>query len=116
MAHANLIVMVWILIFWLAIPTAIFSVIEYFLAKLESPWPGRVLPILSAVLSLAWPLFFLVNIAATGGPSVALLILWGALALIVLNIPTTIFLIVYRTTRKKLIQKKNVDKMNIQDL
>lgn len=35
---------------YVAIPTALLCVVEYFLAKVESPWPGR--------LSPSWPLFF----------------------------------------------------------
>ena len=47
--------------------------------------------------------------------------LWAALAgaalgLVVLNIPTVLYLVIYRNTRKKFIEKKNMDRMNIQDL
>ena len=38
--------------FYYALPTALLCLLEHFLAKLESPWPGRVLPILSVVHAL----------------------------------------------------------------
>ena len=34
---------------YVAIPTALLCVVEYFLAKVESPWPGRALPILAVI-------------------------------------------------------------------
>ena len=58
-----------ILCLYLAVPTALLAVLEYFLSKLESPWPGRVLPILSVVPSLGWALVLLLNMAELLHPS-----------------------------------------------
>ncbi|MFR1051090.1 MAG: hypothetical protein ACOX67_02715 [Oscillospiraceae bacterium] len=101
------------LLIYLAIPTAVLSVAEYFLAKLESPWPGRVLPILSALCSVCIGLILLFNLLSTE--------IWAAVlglggGLIILNVPTLIYLLIYRHTRRKCVEKKNLDRMNIQDL
>ena len=97
----------------LGIPTALFGILEYFLSRTESPWPGRVLPILSALCSVGGGLLLLFNLASQNLPA-AFLSLAGSL--LILNIPTLVFLLIYRTTRKRFIEKKDLDKMNIQDL
>lgn len=104
---------IFLLILYVAIPTALLCVVEYFLAKVESPWPGRALPILSVIFSVCVTLILIFNLTNVS--------LWAALAgaalgLVVLNIPTVLFLVIYRNTRKKFIEKKNMDRMNIQDL
>jgi len=98
---------------YLGIPTALFGILEYFLSRTESPWPGRVLPILSALCSVGGGLLLLFNLASQNLPA-AFLSLAGSL--LILNIPTLVFLLIYRTTRKRFIEKKDLDKMNIQDL
>lgn len=101
------------LLIYLGIPTALFGILEYFLSRTESPWPGRVLPILSALCSVGGGLLLLFNLASQNLPA-AFLSLAGSL--LILNIPTLVFLLIYRTTRKRFIEKKDLDKMNIQDL
>ncbi len=101
------------LLLCLILPTGLLAVLEYFLAKLESPWPGRVLPILSFLSSLCAPAVLLFNMAAPAGLPVILIPL---LALAVLNLPTLVFCVVYRSTRRKCVEQKGVDRMNIQDL
>ena len=91
----------------------LFGILEYFLSRTESPWPGRVLPILSALCSVGGGLLLLFNLASQNLPA-AFLSLAGSL--LILNIPTLVFLLIYRTTRKRFIEKKDLDKMNIQDL
>ena len=98
---------------YLGIPTALVGILEYFLSRTESPWPGRVLPILSALCSVGGGLLLLFNLASQNLPA-AFLSLAGSL--LILNIPTLVFLLIYRTTRKRFIEKKDLDKMNIQDL
>ena len=44
------------------------------------------------------------------------LVLLPAGLLLLLNIPTAIFILIYRTTRKRRRQDRDIDKMNIQDL
>lgn len=102
-----------LLLLYLALPTALFCVVEYFLAKTESPWPGRALPILSAFISVCVTLVVVLNLVNTA-PWVALA--GAAAGLVILNIPTALYLLVYRNTRRKFIEKKAMDKMNIQDL
>ena len=68
------------------------------------------LPIVSAVFSLCVFLVVLLNMTADGPIWMAFVLLAAA------NLPTAIFLIVCRVTRRRLIQKKNMEKMNIQDL
>lgn len=101
------------LLIYLGIPTALFGILEYFLSRTESPWPGRVLPILSALCSVGGGLLLLFNLASQNLPA-AFLSLAGSL--LILNIPTLVFLLIYRTARKRFIEKKDLDKMNIQDL
>lgn len=101
------------LLIYLGIPTALFGILEYFLSRTESPWPGRVLPILSALCSVGGGLLLLFNLASQNLPA-AFLSLAGSL--LILNIPPLVFLLIYRTTRKRFIEKKDLDKMNIQDL
>lgn len=99
--------------FYLILPTGVLALAEYFLARLESPWPGRILPILSAAGSVCTALLVLLNLSARQ-PFPALLI--PLALLVILNIPTAVFLVVCRITRRKYVQKRNLDKMNIQDL
>lgn len=87
-------------------------VLEYVLAKLESVWPGLILPVLAALLSLLVPLNM---IAPQEGVSTGL-ILMVVLALIIANIPTFILLLIRYAAREKYRRRKQIDKMNIQDL
>lgn len=98
---------------YIAVPTAVLCVVQYFLARMESPWPGRVLPILSVIFSVCVTMILVFNLVIVS--------LWAVLAgavlgLVVLNIPTALYLVIYRNTRKRFIEKKNMDRMNIQDL
>ncbi len=98
---------------FILIPTGLLSILEYFLAKLESPWPGRVLPILSIINSLCICALLAFNMMGSPGPRVLLL---GVVVLALLNIPTVVFLLVYFHTRKKYIQQAGIHRMNVQDL
>lgn len=98
---------------YLALPTALFCVVEYFLSKTESPWPGRALPIASAIFSVCVTMVVALNLVHAE--------LWAVLVgvaagLVIFNIPTALYLLIYRNTRRKYIEKKNMEKMNIQDL
>ena len=96
-----------------AIPTALLCVLEYFLARMESPWPGRVLPILSVVHALGWTLVLLLNMSTMLHPSLYFLPL---AVLVIFNIPTLIFLLVYRNTRRKFTERRAMARKDIQDL
>lgn len=99
--------------FFYAVPTGLLSILEYFLAKMENPWPGRVLPILSVVNSLCWALILLLNMAAMLHPSLYFLPL---AVLVVFNIPTLIFLLIYKSTRKRFTERRVMNRKDLQDL
>ncbi|WP_419026696.1 hypothetical protein [Intestinimonas butyriciproducens] len=101
------------LFIYLLIPTAVLGVAEYFLSKTASPWPGRVLPILSALFSVCIAALLLFQLAADSPFPAVLLPL---AALVILNLPTSVFLIIHRCTRRAVLEKKGIEKMNIQDL
>lgn len=102
-----------ILFLYLAVPTALLSILQYFLSRPESPWPGRVLPILSLASSLCWTLVVLFNIVGLASPALFLIPL---AMLVVFNIPTLIFLLVYKNTRKKFTERRAMDRKDLQDL
>lgn len=99
------------LFIYLLIPTAVLGVAEYFLSKTASPWPGRVLPILSALFSVCIAALLLFQLAADSPFPAVLLPL---AALVILNLPTAVFLIIHRCTRRAVLEKKGIEKMNIQ--
>ena len=97
---------------------ALFSVIllvagsvllQVFLSKRESKWPGLVLPLLSFLYSLVMAF----SAAAYNGAA-----LWGpVLASLVLgNIPTALLVVIYFVCREKFRKRSELDKMNISDL
>ncbi len=90
-------------------------VLQVFLCKRENKGLGLILPIIFLALSLV---FVLGSIFMTGGVSVAhiprMLVVF-----LLLNIPTIIFAVVYLVCKNdggKAKQKKQLDRMNIQDL
>lgn len=113
MSTVRIFMLVPILFLYLAVPTALLSVLEYFLARLESPWPGRALPILSVVNSLCWTLVVLLNLV---GPASPVLFLIPLAVLVIFNIPTLIFLLVYKNTRRRFTERRAMDRKDIQDL
>lgn len=78
--------------------------LQIFLSRTESKWPGLVLPVLSFVCSLIIPL----NMIVANG---VVLLAW-----IIVNIPTVILLLVYFICREKYRKKNQMEKMKIQDL
>ena len=78
--------------------------LQIFLSRTESKWPGLVLPILCFVCSLIVPLNMIVANSAA-------LIFW-----LITNIPTVILLLVYCICREKYWKKSQLEKMRIQDL
>ena len=84
--------------------------LQIFLSKRESRWPGLILPLLSFLYSLVMALS---AVAYVGGG-----IPWGPVlaSLLLGNIPTVILLAIYAACQEKGRKKKAVDRMNIQDL
>lgn len=113
MSTVRIFMLVPILCLYLAVPTALLAVLEYFLARLESPWPGRALPILSVVNSLCWTLVAILNLV---GPASPVLFLIPLAVLVIFNIPTLIFLLVYKNTRRRFTERRAMDRKDIQDL
>ena len=84
-------------------------VLQIFLSKRESKWPGLVLPIISFLISFIYPLNM--AIPSVGGFIFALVLGW-----LIANIPTIVLLTIYFACRVKQRRNKQLDKMNIQDL
>lgn len=113
MQYMTTLITFFMLFFYYALPTGLLCLLEYFLSKLESPWPGRALPILSAVHSICWTLVVLFNLAGPASPALFLIPL---AMLVVFNIPTLLFLLVYRNTRRRFTERRAMDRKDIQDL
>lgn len=86
--------------------------LQIFLSKRESKWPGLVLPIITFLISLLYPLGM---IAPSEGITAAFVV-YMILVWLLANIPTIILLAIYASCRGKQKRKKQLDKMNIQDL
>lgn len=83
--------------------------LQIFLSRRQSKWPGLILPLLSFLYSLV----LMMNVTAVDGQ-----IPWGPLlaAFVMGNIPPVILLAIYWAAREKLRVKDQIDKMNIDDL
>ena len=88
--------------------------LEVFLATRQNKWLGLILPILSALSTLA--IFVLLLLNLVGGTNLTpILLLFGALALI----PAAVLFLTYALCRRWLARKTAADEMtqmNIQDL
>lgn len=86
--------------------------LQIFLSKKENKWMGWMLPILSFLLSLVVPLSLKPPLDGANGWFVVQILL----TLLLVNIPTIVYLVIYFACREKVRRKKQLDKMNIQDL
>lgn len=103
-----------ILLLYIAIPTLLLSLLQLFLCRKELKW-GRILPIFSLVFSLVLPLYMLFfNLQTTEGFS-WLILLNFLVALIIYNIPTLIYYLIYRSAKTKQTQE-DVNRTRIDDL
>lgn len=84
--------------------------LQIFLSKRESRWPGMVLPLLTFLWSLLGPL----NVMDTG--SVSQNVLTVLVTLLAGNIPTLILLAIYWAVREKRRVRNQIDKMKIDEL
>lgn len=84
--------------------------LQIFLSKRESKWPGLVLP----AISFLWSLLYLFNLMDTG--SVVQNILTALLTVLLSNIPTLVLLAIYWAVREKRRKRSELDKMSIDDL
>jgi hypothetical protein len=97
-----------VLLFTLVILVGVI-LLQIYLSKKESKWPGLVLPIISFLVSFIYPLNM--AIPSVGGYIFALILGW-----LIANIPTIVLLTIYFACRGKQRRNKQLDKMNIQDL
>ena len=83
--------------------------LQIFLSRRESKWPGLVLPLLTFLYAL---LMACSAEAYNGGFP------WGAVlaSLVLGNIPTAVLLAIYCSCRERRKRRDDVEKMNIQDL
>ncbi len=99
-------------------------VLQVYLSKRESKIPGLVLP----AITFSGELFILLNVVtnvvmtsvATANSvdsySVFVTVLNAVLTLLVISMPTIVLLVIYFACRRGMNRKKQIEKMNIQDL
>lgn len=87
-------------------------ILQIYLSKRESKWPGLVLPIIAFVFGLLYPLNMIVPSEGVNVGFVFQMIWVWLLG----NIPTFVLLAIYFACRGKQRRNKQLDKMNIQDL
>ena len=84
--------------------------LQIFLSRRQSRWPGLILP----ALTLLYSLVMVLNVANTGDLTSALLAM--GITFLLGNIPTLILLVIYAACRENYRKKKQMEKMDIQDL
>ena len=84
--------------------------LQIFLSRRESRWPGLILPGICVLFSLVAVL----GVAAFG--SLAESILTVLLVLVLYNLPTAVLLAIYAACREKRRKRDEADTMRIQDL
>lgn len=99
-------------IIFLALLLAGSVLLQLWLSRRESRWPGVVLPVLSFLLTLLIPLSL---VLPPEGVTVRF-VLSAALSWLVANIPTAVLLLIYFSCREKLRRSRQLEQMNIQDL
>ena len=82
-------------------------VLQVFLSRRESPWPGLVLPGLSLLLSL----IPLLNVAVLPGSGAGNVLTALLLVFLLYNIPTLVLLVIYFACRGKYRRRGETDKM-----
>ncbi len=86
--------------------------LQIWLSRRESKWPGLILPALCFLYGLIYPLNM---VAPAEGVSVSFVLQMIAVWLLG-NIPTIVMLAIYFACREKRRRGRQLDKMNIQDL
>ena len=84
--------------------------LQIFLSRRESRWPGLILPLLTLLSSLLLPL----NVMDTGSASQNILLM--LVTLLAGNIPTLILLAIYWAAREKYRVRDQMEKMGKQDI
>ena len=86
--------------------------LQIFLSRRESRWPGLLLPLLTFLYSLL-AVFSVVITDSMGGWEIFTTI---AAAFITANIPTIVLLAIYFACREKRKRRRELEKMKLQDL
>ena len=84
--------------------------LQIFLSRRESRWPGLILPGICFLFSL----IAVLSVAALG--SAGEIVMAILTVLVLYNIPTVVLLAIYFACREKFRKRREVDKMNIADL
>ena len=103
----------------LIVVLAICIALEVYLAKRKSRWPGLVMPVLWFVYILLMTVAAVAGYAQAYGEPLPLSagLVWSALlSLVQANIPTYVLLAVYFFCRSGRRRKKQLDRMQVQDL
>lgn len=100
----------WFGILFFLVFTAGVILLQVFLSRRESRWPGLILP----GVSFLWSLIYLLSLRAMESPLQTALM--ALLTMLLSNIPTIVLLAVYFACRERRRKKDAVEKMNIQDL
>lgn len=95
--------------FLVIIPIAILIVLQIYLSKLKQAWLGLILPVVSAIYATFIAFLLLVNSFSISITSVFLFT-------IILYLPTTVFLVIYKKTHKSNVPNHEISRMTIQDL
>ena len=90
---------------------ALAAALQMYLSRRPSRWPGLVLPVISFLFSLLYPLS-MADFGGDRGAFIAQLLLVWLLA----NIPTFIFLAIYFAARGRLRRAREFERMDAQDL
>jgi hypothetical protein len=100
----------WVRLIILLAPIAGTVFLQIFLSKRDNKWFGLILPILSLCLSL------LVIFGMTIFDPAVNMIITAGVSLLLCNIPTAILLVIYFACRETLKKRRELEKMNVQDL
>lgn len=87
-------------------------ILQVFLSRRESPWPGLVLPGISFLYSLIVMLNAAILFDSSGWEIVSTFLI----VFLLYNIPTLVLLVIYFACRGKYRRRREIDKMNAQDL
>ncbi len=86
--------------------------LQIFLSKKNSKWFGLILP----AISFAYSLLMVLSLIAYNGMTGWDIFIRVLFTLLVSNIPTLILVAIYFACREKIKLRKELDKMNVQDL
>jgi len=97
-------------IFFLLILIVVPIILQVFLSKQKSKWPGLILPI----ITFGFSLLSILNIASFGNRTNTIFVILTTFLLA--NIPTIILITIYLSIRKSMKNMNELEKMNIKDL